>query len=254
MTATSVFVCGADFGPAPVTLPPAQVAQLLGPGAVLGLLSSPAAGDDDDDHRSNGTTALSSGPVAAGITFLADGSIHLSRNGAYVVSTSGGSGESPAAAAAARAAAAEGPRRAFRQAQYLCAVIGTLLLNLMLWFDQNNRLTNAKDFCINFASDIIACGAVLIITETLMARDAAWEAATEATARQAAAGGGGGGMLDFAREFALRLWNGSATRAVRQRFSSSGEQRRANRSRQALLQQQQQQQDVHFGDDDDDHD
>jgi hypothetical protein len=97
---------------------------------------------------------------------------------------------------AERLLAAAQKRQAFRQAQYLCAVVGTLILNILFLQDPPNRMQNAKDFVINFASDIIAVGSVLIITDFLIARDAALEESKNQ------------GLYGFVSEFASTLWNG----------------------------------------------
>merc|ERR1719197_2454552 len=66
-------------------------------------------------------------------------------------------------------------------------------------------MANAKDFVINFASDIIAVGTVLIITDFLIARDAAYHESRNE------------GMLSFVSGFASNLWNGVKEKVHRAR-------------------------------------
>lgn len=205
---STVRICGADFGPAPVTLPSAQVAQLVGPGAVLALLRPQASTAGTTSAVADDAVPLS-GPVAAGITWQSDGSVIIAQNGIFVVSNSNSSSDAGSQSSQqSLQQQSESSRRAFRQAQYLCAIIGTLMLNLMFWLDTANRLVNAKDFMINFASDIIAVGSVLIITDLLIARDVALEEVGAAVAAS------GGGIIAFAQEFGSRMWNGPSARGT----------------------------------------
>jgi hypothetical protein len=55
-----------------------------------------------------------------------------------------------------------------RQAQYLCAIIGALIVNCMMLTDSEGRGATFRDFLINFSSDIIAVGAVLLMTEAMV--------------------------------------------------------------------------------------
>lgn len=184
-TADLVLVCGVAFGPAPVVLPAAQVARLMRHGGCVLALELLNGGD-----AATPTVMFASGEYV-GITSEANGDIRLTRPGRYAIVDN--EGNALAAKRAAGAAPNEPSRNVFRQAQYLCAVIGTLILNLLLWFDAGNRMANAKDFVINYASDIIAVGSVLIITDVLLARDAVRHDTT---------------TFGFVAEFASNLWNG----------------------------------------------
>ena len=127
----AVTIHGVRFGMAPVTLPAAQVRQLLGPGDIV------VNGDNETGQR-------------AGVIFAHDGSLTVERNGTYtIVSTSQGvSGKST-----------------LRTAQYICGLVGIIIVNFVLVYDHAERGANAKDFLINFSSDILAVGAVLFIAE-----------------------------------------------------------------------------------------
>jgi hypothetical protein len=116
---------------APVTLPAAHVRQLLGSGDIL------VNGDSETGPR-------------AGIVFGDDGSLHIERNGPYsIVATSVGSNG----------------KSTLRTAQYICGLVGIIIVNFVLVYDNVDRGANAKDFLINFSSDILAVGAVLFIAE-----------------------------------------------------------------------------------------
>ena len=130
-TPAGVTVHGVKFGNAPVVIPGAQVRQLLGPGDLI-------------VNAENET-----GP-RAGILFLEDGSLSLERNGVYgICSTS----------------QTVGGKSTLRTAQYICGLVGIFIVNFVLLYDAAERGANAKDFLINFSSDILAVGAVLFIAE-----------------------------------------------------------------------------------------
>ena len=86
----------------------------------------------------------------AGVTWLDDGSVRLERNARYVI---------------VHATATSGSKSTLRTAQYICGVVGIVIVNFVLLYDVADRGANAKDFLINFASDILAVGAVLFIAE-----------------------------------------------------------------------------------------
>ena len=53
-----------------------------------------------------------------------------------------------------------------RRAQFLCGAIGFIVVNFILLIDMpQNRLSTVKDFLINFSSDILAVGAILLCAE-----------------------------------------------------------------------------------------
>jgi hypothetical protein len=126
-----VSVHGVKFGMAPVTLTVGHVRQLLGPGDIL------VNGDNETGPR-------------AGIVYQADGALVIDRNGAYsIVCTS----------------QSAGGKSTLRTAQYICGLVGIIIVNFVLVYDNAERGANAKDFLINFSSDILAVGAVLFIAE-----------------------------------------------------------------------------------------
>ena len=130
-TNNSVTLHGVRFGPAPVTLPAAHVRQLLGPGDII-VNSENEAG------------------TRAGLIFGHDGSLTVERNGTYtILCTSQG----------------VGGKSTLRTAQYICGLVGIIIVNFVLVYDHAERGANAKDFLINFSSDILAVGAVLFIAE-----------------------------------------------------------------------------------------
>jgi hypothetical protein len=126
-----VTVHGVRFGNAPVTIPAAQVRQLLGPGDVV------VNSDNETGTR-------------AGILYEDDGALHIERSGCYtIVCMSQG----------------VGGKSTLRTAQYICGLVGIAIVNFVLFYDHAERGANAKDFLINFSSDILAVGAVLFIAE-----------------------------------------------------------------------------------------
>eukprot|EP00672_Neobodo_designis_P019944 CAMPEP_0174826976 /NCGR_PEP_ID=MMETSP1114-20130205/372_1 /TAXON_ID=312471 /ORGANISM="Neobodo designis, Strain CCAP 1951/1" /LENGTH=161 /DNA_ID=CAMNT_0016060555 /DNA_START=45 /DNA_END=530 /DNA_ORIENTATION=+ len=131
MAPAGVTVHGVRFGNAPVTIPAAQMRQLLGPGDVI-------------------VNADNETGVRAGIVFNEDGSLDVERNGTYtIVCMSQG----------------VGGKSTLRTAQYICGLVGIAIVNFVLFYDHAERGANAKDFLINFSSDILAVGAVLFIAE-----------------------------------------------------------------------------------------
>ena len=58
-------------------------------------------------------------------------------------------------------------RSTLRLAQYLCGLAGILLVNFIMLTDVAGRAANAKDFIINFASDILAVGMVLLVADVV---------------------------------------------------------------------------------------
>jgi hypothetical protein len=136
-TADGVTLQGALLGHAPVLLPAAQVRQLLGPGDVL-----------VNAHRST-----------VGVVWCDDGAVRLQHAGAYEVCRGAG------ASSPVTAATDLGGKATLRTAQYICGMVGIVIVNFVLFYDTGDRGANAKDFLINFASDILAVGAVLFIAE-----------------------------------------------------------------------------------------
>jgi hypothetical protein len=154
----SVFVEGTSFGTAPVELPASQVRLLLARGDLL-----------CNDQNASGPPA--------GIVFKANGDVLLARPGQYCV----------------KRADLAGGRHTVRTAQYLCGITGLLIVNMILLFDASERLANVKDFLINFSSDILAVGVVLLMSE--MVDRHRGKAVTPP-----AGGGGGGPRRDGAEE------------------------------------------------------
>ena len=129
---TQVFVEGTCFGDAPVVLPSAQVRLLLSRGDIL-------------CNEQN-----ASGPQS-GIVFAQTGDVTFNRGGKYFV----------------KRADLAGGRHTVRTAQYLCGITGILIVNTILLFDDKDRIANVKDFLINFSSDILAMGVLLLMAEAV---------------------------------------------------------------------------------------
>lgn len=125
----AVFVHDVNFGWAPVVVPASQVRRLLRFGDMF-----------VDEHLCTG--------AAAGIQWHAGGSVTFTVPGRYRIQPTRHS-----------------DRSALRSAQFLCGVLGLMMINAILFFDASGRLANLKDFAINFSSDILAVGAVLIMGE-----------------------------------------------------------------------------------------
>ena len=145
-SSSHVFVEGADFGPPPVCLPAVQVKAILCHGDIL------------VDHLRR------SGP-AAGIDMSEQGGITLQVAGAFWVHHSKNS--------------SVGGRDTIRSAQYICGILGLLILYGIFLFDRSSN--NVRDFAINFASDIFAVSMVLIVGEYVDHRRERGRAAAEAT-------------------------------------------------------------------------
>lgn len=58
-------------------------------------------------------------------------------------------------------------KKTLRLAQYLCGFAGLVLVNFIMFTDRESRAANAKDFIINFASDILAVGMVLLMADAI---------------------------------------------------------------------------------------
>jgi hypothetical protein len=127
-----VYIEGACFGVAPVELPAAQVRLLLARGDIL-----------CNEHNATGQQG--------GVVFSPSGSVRLTHPGRFHV----------------KRADLAGGRHTVRTAQYLCGITGLLIVNMILVFDSGERLANVKDFLINFSSDILAVGVVLLMSETV---------------------------------------------------------------------------------------
>ena len=125
-----VVVEGASFGDAPVLLPSAQVKLLLSRGDII-----------CNEHNVSGPQG--------GIDFTANGDVTFTRPGVYYV----------------KRADLAGGRHTVRTAQYLCGITGILIVNMILLFDDKDRMANVKDFLIIFSSDILAVGVVLLMAE-----------------------------------------------------------------------------------------
>jgi hypothetical protein len=125
-----VVIEGAVFGPPPVLLPKAQVELLVGAGGIL----------VDSKNRT---------AEAAGIVFEESGRITINNSGQFFVK---------------RCEAAAG-RKTLRTAQYICGISGLLMVNAIMLYDAQHRGDNIKDFLINFSSDILAVGAILLASE-----------------------------------------------------------------------------------------
>lgn len=127
---SSVFVEGTNFGDCPVTLPPAQVNLLLARGDIV-----------CNDHNASGQHA--------GIAFTPDGGLTFACPGHYTI----------------KRINLPGGKNTVRTAQYLCGITGLLIVNMIILFDEKERMANIKDFMINFSSDILAVGVVLLMAE-----------------------------------------------------------------------------------------
>ena len=221
-----------SFGPAPVTLPKSQVSNLLPPPSILALkenndscwisgekeagicwksdgsiqltrngnykvvsMISSSSSSSTKKKSSSSAKKKSSSPADSTPSAINENELvaHLSSSDDNDSEGDEIEDEAPEVEKLLHAAQ---KRNAFRQAQYLCAVVGTLILNILFIQDPANRMANAKDFVINFASDIIAVGSVLIITDFLIARDVALVESKDQ------------GLVGFASEFASTLWNG----------------------------------------------
>ena len=162
--AGSVFLHDVRLGAAPVVLPAPQVAQLLGPGDILALEADPRAAAAAANAASSSSASTTGGgggsggggglhdasAQRAGVVWLDDGSVRLERAARYTI---------------VHATTASGSKSTLRTAQYICGIVGIVIVNFVLLYDVADRGANAKDFLINFASDILAVGAVLFIAE-----------------------------------------------------------------------------------------
>lgn len=237
----SVIISSVDFGPAPILLPAVQVSNLIPPGCILALQhgscskAAPAVLKSGETEAgicwqqdgsikiirngnfiivsTSGKKKKVSGKTKRSCNQNADVTemtsiIDVKKNGndddqnEVSSSSSDSSDDDDGVSDAERLLRAAQKRQAFRQAQYLCAVVGTLLLNILFFYDPPQRMANAKDFIVNFASDIIAVGTVLIITDFLIARDHALDAKNE-------------GLFGFMGDFVSILWNGVKEKAVK---------------------------------------
>mmetsp|Transcript_5572 Transcript_5572/g.6016 ORF Transcript_5572/g.6016 Transcript_5572/m.6016 type:complete len:172 (+) Transcript_5572:176-691(+) len=125
----TVYIHNISFGAAPIVIPASQVRRLLRFGDIL-------------------VDSCSQSGSAAGIQWQANGSLTLTLNGRYRIQPTRHS-----------------DRSALRSAQFLCGVLGLMMINAILFFDASSRLANLKDFAINFSSDILAVGSVLLMAE-----------------------------------------------------------------------------------------
>lgn len=235
----SVTISSVDFGPAPICLPSVQVSNLIPPGCILALQhdSSPTVLKSGESEagicwQQDGSIKISRNGNFVIVSISGrkkkvsrktkqscnkngdptemTSIIDVKKNGndddgdqhEVSSSSSDSSDDDDVVSDAERLLRAAQKRQAFRQAQYLCAVVGTLLLNILFFYDPPQRMANAKDFIVNFASDIIAVGTVLIITDFLIARDHALDAKNE-------------GLFGFMGDFVSILWNGVKEKAVK---------------------------------------
>lgn len=217
-----------SFGPAPVTLPKSQVSNLLPPPSILALKENDCCwisgekeagicwkpdgsiqltrngnykvvsmiSSSSTKKKSSSTKKKSSSPADSTPSAINENELVAHHLSSSENDDSEGDEIEDEAPEVEKLLQAAQKRNAFRQAQYLCAVVGTLILNILFIQDPANRMANAKDFVINFASDIIAVGSVLIITDFLIARDVALAESKDQ------------GLVGFASEFASTLWNG----------------------------------------------
>ncbi len=127
-----VWLQGANFGRPPVVIEGGQMQRLLPLGAVV----------VDDSGRSGSR---------AGVTITSSGELVLTKPGRFCI--------------AAPPMEQPGGKSTMRTAQYLCGLTGAILVNMVFLSDPAGRSANAKDFTINFASDILAVGVVLLMAE-----------------------------------------------------------------------------------------
>lgn len=127
----SVYIHDILFGDAPLTLSTHQLRRLLRRGDVL-------------VNRKKVSGA------AAGMVWSPTGSLTLQEAGRYEVQS-----------------AIKSDKGALRNAQFICGIFGLLIINTILFLDRKSRLDNIKDFAINFSSDILAVGLVLVLAEVV---------------------------------------------------------------------------------------
>ena len=111
---------------------------------------------------------------AAGLEYTDNGAIIIHRPGRYVVHLCLVSSSTLVSSQPLRDASdtddhhthhGERPNHALRDAQFMCGVFGLLMINCIIFFDTDNRLANVKDFAINYASDMLAVGSILVLAE-----------------------------------------------------------------------------------------
>lgn len=164
-----VWIDDAFYGAAPVTLNAGE----------LWLMSSGASGRRSitflrsQDDQGSGRSSLVGGSAQTGITYSFDDShqspptVTFSRGGRYVTSAkhAGTAIEDfPIQAPFLRSS-----QSTLRLAQYICGFFGLLLVNIVMLTGKTSsqRWADAKDFIINFASDILAVGMVLLVADVV---------------------------------------------------------------------------------------
>lgn len=185
---SSVFIEGANHGPAPLTLSSGYANRLLPPGDTLVLIVNHDHAIEKHDNRTPKTHTL--GGEHAGIRYNEDGSLTVLRGGFYRIFRSGPHQPatrcpicaSPSALMAAQnttsarfsrhlapptSTAANSSRSALRTAQLLCGFVGLVLLVIAFHSETSVEgfKNTAKDFAINFASDILAVASILVAAE-----------------------------------------------------------------------------------------
>lgn len=140
-----VFLGDAYCGDAPLTLSSAQLRHLLPIGAIL----------MDTDGCSG---------EASGIAVLDDGAIMLTRPGHYLIHSCFAPQPHDVHHRGSTDVDAQ-HNKPLRDAQFMCGVFGLLMINAIIFFDASNRLGNVKDFAINYASDMLAVGSILVLAE-----------------------------------------------------------------------------------------
>jgi hypothetical protein len=141
-----VFLGDAHCGAAPCDLTFAHVRMILPAGSVF-----------VDDNGCTGELA--------GIQVSDDGSLRFARPGRFHV-------QSCIAPSCNHRDAddAQGGDQPLRNAQFMCGVFGLLMINAIIFFDVESRLANIKDFAINYASDMLAVGSILVLAECYIKR------------------------------------------------------------------------------------
>ena len=137
-----VYLSSILYGQAPLVLTAGHVRQLLARGDVL-----------VNEHDASGP--------AAGLVWADDGALHIQKGGRFCVRSI-----LPLSQQNVVGIGQNMPHKpSLRSAQFLCGVVGLLMINALVYFDRSNRMPNIKDFTINYASDMLAVGSILLMAE-----------------------------------------------------------------------------------------